>query len=234
MKKLTIRGSEIRLATPLWPATWKIPAAAVTKAQWYQGLVASVPDWLFYIAIGFAIASYVWDPFQKESRLRQAWHWLFDRFEIVNLTVQEPLSAKRDVLSIKLDLRFRRATKGQLWLRVFHCTGMAREPHETVIDLGAVDLPRGGRHTFEVARIAIQHPGLDHTQPQGWAIDYNGGSLVPGSENIAQIELTGVMIGQVSRFLVVHSGHGGGEIRPNLFVIKEDDDIFDGQRNVAK
>ena len=233
MKKLTIRGSEIRLATPLWPLSLKIPATAVTEAQWYQDLVANVPDWLFYIAAGFAVASYIWDPFQKESRLRQLWHWCFDNFEIENIAVQEPLTATRDVVSIRLNLRFRRATKGHLWLRVFHCTGMAHKPHESVIDLGAVDLPRGGRHTLEVARLAIPHPGLDHTQPQGWAIDHNGGSLVPGSENIAQIELKGVFIGQTARFLVVHSGSGGGEIRPNLFVLKEDEDIFDGQRNVT-
>ena len=234
MKKLANRGSGIRLATPLWPASWKIPAAAIFKAQWYQDLVACVPDWLFYIAVGFAVASYVWDPFQKESWLRQWWHWCFDRFEIIDLVVQEPLTAKRDVVSVRLNLRFRRATKGHLWLRVFHCTGAAYKPHESVKDLGAVDLPRGGRYTLEVARLAIPHPGWDHTQPQGWVIDHNGGALVPGSENIGQIELTGVMIGQTARFLVVHSGQGGGEIRPNLFVIKEEEDIFDGQRNVTK
>ena len=233
MKKLTIRGSEIRLATPLWPLSLKIPATAVTEAQWYQDLVANVPDWLLYIAVGFAVASYVWDPFQRDSRLRQLWRLCFDRFETVDLVVLERPTAARDVVSIRLNLRFRRATKGHLWLRVFHCVGTTHKPHESVIDLGPIALPRGGRYTLEVARLVIPHPGWDNTQPQGWAVDHNGGSLVPGTSNIAQIELTGVWIGQTARFLVVHSGSGGGEIRPNLFVLKEDEDIFDGQRNVT-
>ncbi len=231
--KLAIRGSDIRLTTPMWPLLWYMPSQIISNGHFYQELVAKVPDWLFPFTVGIAFASYALDPFQRDSRLRQIWHWCFDRFEIVNLVVQEPLTAMRDVVSIRLNLRFRRATKGHLWLRVFHCTGTAYKPHESVIGLGAVDLPRGGLYTLEIARLAIPHPGWDQAQPQGWVIDHNGGALVPGSQNIAQIELKGVLIGQTARFLVVHSGHGGGEIRPNLFVLKEEEDIFDGQRNVA-
>ena len=231
MKKLTIRGSEIRLATPFWPASWKIPAAAVTEARWYRDLVASVPDWLFYVAVGFAIASYVWDPFQKESRLRQLWHWLFDKFEIKHLVIGEPLSATGDLLSVDLLVRFRRPTKGKLLLRVFSCTGMACEPREFVVTLGDIDEPRGGTRRFEIARLAIQHPGWDHTQVQGWT---GGESLIAGSQNIAVIELVGVWPPQRHKFMVARLQYHGGETRPGLFVLDEEEEIFDGRRNTIR
>jgi hypothetical protein len=229
--RLTIRGSDIRLASPLWPVSWKIPTAVVTNAQWYLDVVASVPDWLFYAAVGFAVASYVWDPFQKDSRLRQIWHWLFDRFEIKHLVINEPLSPAGDLLSVDLLLRFRKATKGKLLLRVFSCTGMAYEPREFVVDLGDIDEPRGGTKRFEIARLAIQHPGWDHAQIQGWI---GGESLIAGSQNIAAIELTGVWPTQSHKFMVARLQYHGGETRPGLFVLDEEEDVFDGRRNTIR
>lgn len=226
--QLTIRGSDIRLASPLWPMLWSVPSQVISNGHLYQNFVASMPDWLFPFSIGVAVASYVWDPFQSNSRLRQLWHWLFDRFEIKHLVVKEPLSAHGDLLSVELLLRFRKATKGTLLLRVFGCTGMGKEPREFVVNLGDVDEPRGGTKCFEIARLAIQHQDWDHTQIQGWI---GGESLIGGSQNIAVVELTGTWPPQSHKFMIARLQYHGRQTRPGLFVLDAEEDVFDGRRN---
>lgn len=229
--KLTIRKSDIRLATPIWPLCWAIPSTIVSNGPLYQRLVANVPDGLFWASVGFAVASVMWDPFQRDSRVRQLWHWAFDRFAVQMLTVNEPLSASGDLLSVDLVLRFRRRTRGRLSLHVQSCTGMSYAPHEFVALQEDIDEVAGSTKRIEVARLAIQHPGWDHTQSQGWI---GGESLVAGSQNIVSIKLDGVFPRQTHRFLVIRPAYQGGETRPGLVVLDSEEDIFDGTRNVRQ
>ena len=108
---------------------------------------------------------------------------------------------------------------------------MAYDPHEFVIDLGSVDEPKGGTKGFEIARMAIQHPGWDHTQSQGW---FGGNGLVAASQNIVTIELTGAWPTQRHKFMAASLQYYGGETRPGLFVLNKEEDVFDARRNIAR
>lgn len=224
-----IRRNDIFRSTILIPAARMIPAELITSNPVYTGLVQSMPDWMLPASLGFALAVWAVDPFTNDSRLLQLRGWLFDRFRVHALTVGEPLSAAGDILSVDITLRFRKVTKGHLWLRVYSCTGMARPPLEFVVDLGVVDQPKGGKLHYEVARLLITHPGCDPEQTQGWI---GGESLVGNSQNIAYLELRGAFPTQVYRFFVARSDYAGQQAKPGLFVIGEDEDIFDGNRNI--
>ncbi len=105
-----IRRSDIRLSSVLVPISQVIPATLIPEHEIYLKLVAAVPDWLLPVSIGFALASYLWDPFQQDSRLRQLWHFVTDRYQTECVGVSE--NSHTGEVHFQILLSFRRSIKG--------------------------------------------------------------------------------------------------------------------------
>jgi hypothetical protein len=133
----------------------------VASSEAYLNVVRAMPEWLGWLLAGLSFGAWLFYDWKDESRLIKLWKLLTEHFTVRAIVQNEPLSDKGNLMSIEALLRFRRPTKGHLWLRVFHCTGMGRTSREEVIDLGEIDQPKGGRMKVEIARRAVQFPGWE-------------------------------------------------------------------------
>lgn len=231
--KLAIRNSDIRLASPLWPLLWLVPSQVISNGQTYQSWVSKMPAWLLPFAIGFAVASYVWDPFQKDSRLRQLWHLLTDSFEVSHLGAghwspwdgQGPMPDTD--IGVRVRIRFRRdVSNADLRLRIFSCTGRKRKPFEKVIRLGIVNAAKGETRDIPIVDIGIPEPGWDHIRKRGWGPTKDT-SLITGSRNVVVIECKRGWLTQKHHVFIALVSHVGKHAAPRIYVQDEADAPFD-------
>ena len=227
-----LRKSDAALLASVIAAICKfVPAEKITNSESYLELVQAVPDGIVWTLVGMGIGLWLFFPWDEDSRASKIWHWATDKFEVVNVNQDEPLSDKGNLISISALLRFRKATKGHLWLRVYHGIGLQKSPREEVLDLGSVNEPKGAMRKVEIVRRAIPYPGRTEMQTHGWG----GGaqiepSIMPNSRHIAVIELTGGIWTQRYKVFVATIDFCGNEVRPSLFGIGQDCDIWSTER----
>lgn len=192
---------------------WLISSPRIEK------ILAIIPDWFIAGIVAFSVAAWWFDPLRV-----RLWSRLTDHFEVRSVIKGEPLSAKGNIMSVEANLRFRKPTKGHLWLRVFAQTGLGKLSRETVIDLGEVDEPKGGTKRIEIARRHVAYPGWEPKQ------DTWGGESgeIAGFDGlaIAVIELTGAWPTQKHKVLVISPNYCGNETRPSVYGISENVDVW--------
>jgi len=232
--KMSIRRNDLFRLSAVIPLARSIPAELVYNSPAYLRLVNSMPEWLLPASLGFVIAVWLVDPWTSDSRLREWWKWATDVFEVEHLHAQsfwpnwdaDGGSMPETDIGVRLRIRFRRRTKGNLWLRVFSCTGQGRKPLEKVINLGSVDALKGEVMDIPVVDAGIPEPGWDHTRKRGWGPDKSA-DFIGGSRNVAILECSHGGITQKHRFFVAMVSHVGKHGAPRIYIQDEDDDIFD-------
>lgn len=198
-------------------------------------LVPAMPDWLLPFSLGIAIATLWFDVlFRDNSRLRELWKILTDKFEIAHLHSghwndwNEPgdVMPLTDI-GVRLRIRFKRRVKrGRLRLRVFSCTGQGRKPFEDLIDLGKIDVAKGKILDIPLVDLGVPSPGWDHERKRGWGPKKQA-TLIGLSRNVAVIECEGMFLTQRHRIFVTMVSHHRPDSPPGIYAQDEADDIFD-------
>ena len=211
-----------------------MPSTVISNGPLYQKLVADVPSGVFWAAVGFAAASYIWDPFQKGSRLRQLWRWMTDVFSVEHLCAQSNWSnwdsdgspMPMSDIGVRLLIRWRRDVHdARLYLRVFSHTGAGQKPFEHVMPIGIVTAAKGEILQIPVVDIGIAEAGWDHTRRRGWGPDKGERLIAPN--NVAILECQRGWLTQRHRMFVTVVSHVGKHEAPRLYVQDEADDLFD-------
>lgn len=230
MKSL-IRKSDAPLLSALIPLSLKIPATVITSEPNYLNAVALVPDWFFWVSLGFAAAAWLLDPWRKESRLREWWTALTNSFDIERVVVGnfddpgDPMPST-DV-ALRVFIRFRKSGRYKVRLRVFSCTGRGRKPFQHVIPISEITVVHGERMMVPVVDLGVARQGWDHERKRGWGPTKDQ-SFIGGSYNVVLLECEGRFT-QKHRLFVALINHdtGAGVFTPSIYVQSEDDEIWD-------
>lgn len=199
----------------------------------FQSLANNVPDWLLPFSFGVAVATLAYDIlFRRESRVREAWRLLTDKFKVEHLHAGhwsqwrgEPMP-ETDI-AVRLRIRFvRNVPNARLWLRVFSCTGQGREPFQHVIPIGRLNAIKGQILDIPVVDLGIPEPGWDATRSRGWGPGAEP-ALIPTSRNVVVLECSGRWLTQRHKFYISLVGHTGHHGSPRIHVQDEEEEIFD-------
>ena len=232
--KTPIRSADLPLLSALVPLAHLVPAEMVFNSDKYQALVRAVPDWAFWASCGFVAAAWLLDPWRKQSRIRDFWHWATDTFAVAHFHAQnhwQDWGPNNDLMpdsdiGVRLRIRFVRSGKCRLVLRVFSCTGQGREPSEYVVMVRDVDAIKGQKLDIEMVDMGIASLGWDHTRPRGWGPD-KAINFIGGSRNVAVLECRRGPFIQRHRFFVAMVNHHDQHSAPRIYIQDEDEDIFD-------
>lgn len=228
-----IRKSDAPLLGILLPICQFVPAEAVSNSQYYQKLVASVPSALSWALAGFSLALWLFYPWDEKPRVVIFWQWLTDKFEVEHLAAghwsqwddqTEPMP-QTDV-GVRLRIRFVRAGRFKLRMRLYACTGQGIEPFHHVISLGTISALKGQVLDIPIVDIGLQEPGWDHLRKRGWGPKKDH-QIIGRSRNVVVFECEGLLT-QTHRIFVemVNHDRGLGKHKPSLYIQDEDDDIW--------
>lgn len=219
------------------PVVLKLPATVISTDPWYLDMVSKVPDWLFWLSLGFAISLWLFDPWRKQSRLREIWHFMTDFFEVESAVIcngiatdDNPMAHDTDLVA-QVKIRFRKNGQFKLRLRVFEITGVERTPRERVIRLWEVDAVAGETQIIPIVQLGRPQEGWDPDKARGWG-PTNEAEIVRGAGNVVALECEGKWHTQKRKFYVAVVMAGPSNDRPaSLQILDEDQDIWDLSEN---
>tara|TARA_R110002033_G_scaffold4267_3_gene21340 strand:- start:687 stop:1400 length:714 start_codon:yes stop_codon:yes gene_type:complete len=223
-----IRKSDVALGSAIVPLIQKIPATIISENPAYLELVSKVPEWFFWISVGFALAAWIFDPWRNNSRLMQFWHWLNDDFEVERIIVgQRMIEQGHDlVYGVHVCIRLLRNMKrGKLVLRVFSCVG--RNLGEEVLTLRDLSGGVKGQKSW-ITLASYPLPKARQAASAGrWGDVEEKVAFIRESENVAILETPGRFSRQQYKIFVGHRSPEGSNYDPVIYAHGQDDDIFD-------
>ena len=229
--KTAIRKNDIwRVVPVIFVGVQKVPAQLVTAEPRYLTAVAAMPDWLFPLTLGFAIAVWAIDPWTEDSRLRQFWDWLTRKFIVEGICAQHWLEWRDGIMpesdiGVRARIRFTKDIRnGRVVLRVFSCTGLGRKPFEHVIPIKSGDFIKGQILDIPIVDIGIPEAGWDHQRKRGWGPDPKD-TLISDAGNVVVIECQG-LVTQAHKIFISTVSHVGKHSDPRIYIQDERDDIF--------
>lgn len=230
--KTVIRKNDVWRVVPAFLAgAQQVPAQMVTADPRYLTVVAAMPDWLFPLTLGFAIAVWAIDPWTEDSRIRQFWSWATRKFVVEGVHAghwggwRGETMPETDI-GVRARIRFTKNIRnGRVWLRVFSCTGTGRKPFEHVIPIADGDFIKGQVMNIPVVDIGIPEAGWDHERKRGWGPNPTE-TLIGGAGSVVFIECQG-RVTQTHKIFITGVAHVGKHSEPRLYVQDEKDNIFD-------
>lgn len=200
-------------------AAWLLEQRITTDPAFGAWVQALPLDLITGVALAF-LAGLLWHDLveDRNSWLRSWWSYLTGGFEVTaSGSGYNDDPARIQYWAI---IRFRRDIKSaQLRLRIYAVTGMKQSPLRHIVLVEQLrNVMRGEVRRVEIVDIAAPTPGGPPPITSGWGPRREGRPhLIPGVNNVVDLELAGTLIPQRHRFNISWPLYGEGHHRPALF-----------------
>jgi hypothetical protein len=220
-----IRASDVSLlAATIVPVSQKISAQLVTANETYLDLVSKVPDWFFWLSVGFAIAVWIYESAKDGSRVRQLFNFLTRKFEVEDLVVANWSGMPETDVGVRIKLRFLKTMRPlRLKMHVSMCSDTGRPALKEMFDLSIREATKDQSIWFTIVTAGKASAGWDHELKRGWGRKCER-RLIGGAGNVVTIECEGIFTQRHK--IYIRLCDGGGKL-PSIFATHEDIDIYD-------